>query len=223
MKLFKNINRINAKISAKKVGAYVRELSIVVVGIAITLSVNNWLTTSAESEDMVLYLDAVKLEMETNLEAMNWTTGMVEEEVHYSRYLLSHDKHALDPDSIQFYARNCYQVSTKSLTSDAFEMFKVSGNMRFIKDKDVLLSVWKAYAFLAEHKMLWENYHNKYKIEEVIKELKLAREGKPVAVPMYEFYASPSEYPATMLYNCNDVVLALKEAVAKIATAREKY
>ncbi|MDR2121108.1 MAG: hypothetical protein LBP64_09605 [Tannerella sp.] len=222
MKLFRCINRIIPETVVKKAGAYVRELSIVVVGIAITLSLNNRLATSSERKDTALYLDAVKLELETNLEAINLTTEMVEEEVRYSRYLLSCDKNALDPDSIRLYARNCYVVSSKSFTSDAFEMFKISGNMRFITDKDVLLSVWKAYAFLEEHKEMWEVHHNKYKLEETTKELKLMREGKPVAVPMYEFYASPIEYTTNMLYNCNDVAWMLKEAAAKITSVREK-
>jgi hypothetical protein len=41
MNAFRGINGIEAKISAREVGAYIRELSIAVVGIAIALSINS--------------------------------------------------------------------------------------------------------------------------------------------------------------------------------------
>ncbi|MDR1602591.1 MAG: hypothetical protein LBS42_09220 [Tannerella sp.] len=89
------MRKIKIKISAGKIVTCLCELSIVVIGIAIMLSVNNWLTTRNEKKDMALYLNAVKLELETNLADL--------------------------------------------------EMFKVSGSMRFVKDKEVLLSIRTAY------------------------------------------------------------------------------
>ncbi|MDR2057610.1 MAG: hypothetical protein LBP83_04895 [Dysgonamonadaceae bacterium] len=65
------MNRIKIKTLARKGGKYTRELSIVVVGIAITLSINNWFATKTERKDTTLYLDAVTLELKTNLESLS--------------------------------------------------------------------------------------------------------------------------------------------------------
>jgi hypothetical protein len=61
------MNKIKTKTLIIKIGKYLRKLSIVVVGIAITLYVNNYLTTRTKKKDMALYLNAVKMELKTDL------------------------------------------------------------------------------------------------------------------------------------------------------------
>jgi hypothetical protein len=118
--------KITIKIPAKKIASYLRELSIVIVGIAITLSINNRLTTRNEKKDMTLYLNAVKLELEANLEDLEWLTENVEKEISYFRYLSSYEKNSLDPDSIRRYAPD-YSIVVAIAKDNAFKMFKTSG------------------------------------------------------------------------------------------------
>ncbi|MDR0732923.1 MAG: hypothetical protein LBF08_02505 [Dysgonamonadaceae bacterium] len=203
------------KTPASKIVKYLRELSVVVIGIAITLSVNNLLTTRSEKKDMALYLNAVKLELETNLGELEWLTETVEKEVSYSRYLLSNDKNALHPDTIRFYAQS---ISAILPVRNAFEMFKTSGSMRFVKDKAILLSIWAAYYDLDGLEMHLDKYHNNEKYAELTKEMQLKREGKPIAVPLYDFYTSRAEYTLSLLQNCKSAKSSLEEAIAKIET-----
>jgi hypothetical protein len=212
----KDMYKIKTKISGGTVAKYLRELSVVVIGIAITLSVSNWLSGRSEKKDMTLYLNAVKLEMEENLVELGWLTGKIEEEVSYSNYLLSHDKNALHSDSLQYYAPRSYSIRGMSSTSNAFEMFKTSGSMRFIKDKDILLSIWDAYYNLEMCEFQLVNYHNKEKYEEVKKEMQLKKEGKPVAVPMYDFYTSEMSFTFDMLDGCKRALSALEKGIARI-------
>jgi hypothetical protein len=209
------MNKIKIKIPAGTIVKYLRKLSIVVIGIAITLSINNWLTTRSEKKDMALYLNAVKLELERNLNHVEWMTGKIEEEVSYSNYLLSHDKNALDPDSIQYYARGgCYAIRGALNIFNAFEMFKASGNMRFIKDKEVLLSIRDAYANLEMYKFQLEEFHNKEKCAEVKKEMQMEEKGISIDVPLYGFYASKMTYTV----GCKTTKSGLEEVIAKIET-----
>ncbi|MDR1199588.1 MAG: hypothetical protein LBK94_11380 [Prevotellaceae bacterium] len=212
------MKHLKTKIPAGKIAKYLRELSVVVIGIAITLSVNSWLTTRNEKKDMALYLNAVKLELETNLVNIKWLTGEVEKEVGYSRYLLSHDKNALDPDSIRFYESEHYSIRGVIAKFNAFDMFKASGSMRYIKGKEVLVSIWDAYSDLETYKLQLMDYHNKEKYEEGKREMQLKQEGKPIAVPMYGFYTSQMKYTFDMLDGCKRAVSALENAIEKIET-----
>jgi hypothetical protein len=202
------------KLSLGAIAKYLRELSVVVIGIAITLSVSSRLATRGEKKDMELYLNAVKIELEKNLEGVVWMMKMAEEEVNYSNYLLSHDKNALDPDTIRQY--DSYAIRSNTVISNAFEMFKTSGSMRFIKNKEVLLAIWDAYSNLEKEEIQVDLYHNKDKFEELKKEMQLKKEGKPVAVPMYDYYTSPIEYSFQLLRRSKLVKAALEETIVKI-------
>ena len=47
------------KESIKKSGKYLREISVVVIGVAITLSVSYWIGVKNEKRDMALHLRAI--------------------------------------------------------------------------------------------------------------------------------------------------------------------
>jgi hypothetical protein len=202
--------------SLKSIGKYLRELSVVVIGVAITLSAGQWISNHSEKQDMALYLNMVKLELETNLEDLNWMTGYVEDEARYSHYLLSHAKNALEPDSIRPYGDGIHAIRSITNSSNAFEMFKASGSMRFIKDKNMLLAIWRAYMKLKIQEIHLDVYHNRDKLEELKKAIQLQKEGKPAAVPMYDFYVSPLEYTFSLLHGCEIAKSSLEEAIAKI-------
>jgi hypothetical protein len=95
-------------------------------------------------------------------------------------------------------------------------MFKASGSMRLIKDKKVLIFIWDAYSNLETYELQLKEYHNKEKYEESKREMQLKKEGKPVAVPMYDFYTSQMTYTFDMLGRCKRAVSALEEALSKI-------
>lgn len=202
--------------STKKAIKYLRELSIVVVGIAITLGLNNLLTVRNEKKDMQLYLNAIKLELEANsAEIDRWIT-IAKREADYTRYLAEHDVKALDPDTIKYYSDFCYQMSTFPDQSDAFEMFKTSGSMRFIKDKDFLMDIWRAYGQLDFLKNHIDVFYNKNKLEEIRKEIQLEKEGEPVTVPLYDFFMSPYDHTDNLQRICEVTNEVLEKTITKI-------
>jgi hypothetical protein len=94
--------------------------------------------------------------------------------------------------------------------------------MRFIKDKEVLLSIWNAYLYSDELKIQLEKYHNTEKYEEIEIDIQLAKERKPIAVPLYDFYAPRTQYTFSLLENCKKTASAMEEAIAKIETMMYK-
>ena len=132
------------------IGKYLRELSVVVVGIAITFGINNWINYKNSEKDLEQYLNTVKLEIKTNIEEFDNEINSIYESTNYTRYLLSHNKEALNPDTIQSYRFSIFQISLFKYRHNAFEMFKSTGSMRLINDKQVLLSIWDAYDIMDE-------------------------------------------------------------------------
>ena len=54
------------KISMSKFGKFDREVSVVVIGVAITLTATLWINKKNEKRDMALYLNAMKIELDEN-------------------------------------------------------------------------------------------------------------------------------------------------------------
>jgi ABC-type multidrug transport system fused ATPase/permease subunit len=182
------MNKSKRKSFSNKIVKYLRELSIVVVGIAITFTANNWINNRIQEKDFQLYLNAVKIELEENLKNLNKSKNFYKRSVEYVVYLSSNEKTALNSDSIQSYSDIMNNITQFTYKSNAFDMMKSSGEMRLIKDKETLQSIWNCYSDLDELKV----YHDliiQLKIESSKKDMeKEELTGKPVVVPMYDFF-----------------------------------
>jgi len=65
------------KISMSKFGKYLLEVSIVVIGVAITLCVGYWISMRSVKKDVALSLNAIKIELEQNANAFdNYAKGL---------------------------------------------------------------------------------------------------------------------------------------------------
>jgi hypothetical protein len=201
-----------SKFSMEKIGKYLREVSVVVIGVAITLSASYWITNRNEKRDMALYLDAIKLELEENIKAINQYAESLQGSVRYAEYLQSNDKKSLNADTISSYAYYYGTVPACRFRVNAFETFKSSGFMRLMDDRDLLLTVWDAYAEL-DWLRLELNECNQLKMEDIRKYIQLLAEGTP-HIPMYNFYIS--NIPYKMAYNCEETSKILKESLEKL-------
>ena len=204
----------NSKTSTNKIGKYLREISVVVIGVAITLSLSYWITNRKEERDMELYLKAIKLELEENIELLDTEAAYLEDWKNYAIYLASHDKKSLHPDSIR---RGGYPglgtIKDIIFQTSAFEMFKVSGAMRLIADKELLQSLWKTYLNIERVKLEINTYYE-LKKEQLLKENQLSLEGKPVPIIGYDFFITYMDTGA--LEVCQELLKELKEVVSKL-------
>ena len=160
----------NFNISLHNFTKYFREVSVVVIGVAITLSVSYWIGINNEKRDMALYLNAVKMELEENYKYLEEATERFRPTHAYSEYLSTHDKKDLERDSIMAYSNVWHNAFSITFKKNAFEMFKSSGSMRLEKDKNLLLSIWNAYKELSDLEQQTEFFTNE-KWAEIKKEI----------------------------------------------------
>ncbi|MDR2145791.1 MAG: hypothetical protein LBE91_04955 [Tannerella sp.] len=208
--------KTETKISFQTVGKYLRELSVVVIGVIITFAISFWVYNKNNEKDLKLYLNALKLELEDNIKIIDAETEYLENCERYSRYLLSHDKKSLNADSIQKMWKKFDVLNIKDVIvqTSAFDMFKLSGTMRLVDDKELLQSVWKAYSNLELLKIHLDNYYQ-LKMDEAKKERQMGLEGKPVVIPLYNFFITYTNdiKPSN---GCIMLSKALKETVARL-------
>ncbi|MCL2435119.1 MAG: hypothetical protein FWD09_03130 [Lentimicrobiaceae bacterium] len=206
-----------AKTSIKNFGKYLREISAIVIGVAITLSASYLLSIRSEKKDMVLYLNAMKMELEENIKTLEKSTEYFQTSVKYADYLKSNDKNLLHEDTIQKYAKNCYTIYTYTFKTNAFEMFKGSGIMRLVKDKELLLAIWDAYSDLIELKQGFD-WHDQIKwgyMKEDFSGIDF-NDGAPSLkiVPMYTFYSLGMPYG--IFNGCKEALQTVQEAIEKL-------
>ena len=83
-----------------KIWKYLRELSIVVTGIAITVGTGLWVNSNNIKKDQKQYFDAIILELKDNAELFDNDAKGLQKSVGYSNYIHSHDINSLSRDSI---------------------------------------------------------------------------------------------------------------------------
>ena len=203
--------------SKNQIVQFLRETAVVVIGVAITLSASYFITKSSEKRDMHLYLNAIKMELEENLKVLDQNAVIYQHHVRYAHYLQSNDKEALTPDSISQYSNVYYSYTPYTFNNNAFEMFKISGNMRLLNDKELLLSIWEIYSGLTEIKKFLDLYMD-MRLEDMKKEKDWSVTEKLKNIPMYNFYMT--EAPYNMQYACeegsrgvNEILLMLDKAL----------
>ena len=207
----------------KKTVKYLRELSIVVIGVAITVSIGLWINKKSNEKDLKQYLSAIKMELEENAKWFDYSAKWLQKSLNYQRYLKSNDRYALNQDTLSYYAitddDGCgihYLHSPQLFKTNVFEMFKTSGIMRQVNDKELLESIWGAYTKI-EDTMRFLDLGFQIKREEAMKEGQLWAEGKPIAVSMLIFYSTG--YPYDMVFRCKSTSETLKETISKLEKA----
>lgn len=201
------------KNSIQTIGKYLRELSIVVVGIAITLGLNGWINHRNSKKEHAQYLNTLKLELRTNVEIIENEIDLLDESANYSQYLLSHNRESLSPDTIQKYQYAITQNRDAKLKYNAFEMFKSSGNMRLISDKDLQLSIWEVYDLIDGFKDEFRAYYQSK--QEMLSQEVLSKAGEN-SFTMYDFFVTG--YPISLQKRCEEALKSLKEAVSRLET-----
>ena len=200
----------------KTVIRYIRDFSIVVAGIAVTLYVNDKVTNKSEKRNLTLYLHSVKLEMETNIKQIDGFVEALKPSVGYAKYLSAHDKKSLNKDSINSYNSISTSLQLFTYQANAFEMFKNSGIMRLMDNKDLLLTLWDVYHNLLFMKEI-SDWYFQTKWDDLKKELPLLLEDEDEKIiPMYTFYVTGT--PIAIMNTCekvlqkaNDLVLTLEK------------
>jgi len=205
-----------SKISMLKIGKYFREISVVVIGVAITLLAGYWINTGSIKNDVALNLNAIKIELERNAIAFEKYANLLHKSTRYADYVQSHDEKSISQDSIRYYSYTDEDGigwgdinSQTVLITNAFEMLKTSGTMRYIADKELLGNIWEVYTIMENtQKSLDESFQ--WKRELRIIELTTER-GTPV--PNRIFYSLGASH--RMELECRQVSEIIKNMLSE--------
>jgi len=173
----------------KSIGKYLRELSIVVTGIAITIGIGLWVNSKNNEKDLNLNLVAIKLELEENIIYIINREVELLPEFKYAEYLKSHKKDELDFEIIKNFAQNGYtNVDFIFFKTGAFEMFKSSGAMRLLQNKELMQKIWDTYFWLHRQEVAFEKL-TQIKIDEILKWVEERKKSPDKQIiPLYDFY-----------------------------------
>jgi len=126
--------------------------------------------------------------LEENIRSIEEIIEYWQPSINYANYLMLNKKETLNLDSIRSFGVAFYGNRFDNFSTTAFEMFKISGLMRFMDDKKLLFAICNAYKYLN----LLE-YHldecRKFKNNEMIKDME---DPSKWAIPMYNFFAKTS-------------------------------
>ena len=207
---------MKTKFSTQKIRKYLRELSVVVVGIAITIGINNCINNRNSRKDLKQYLNTIQLELKTNIEEIDNEINILDNSVSYTNYLRSQNKESLNSDTIEKYMFTITQIRDYKPKYNAFEMFKSSGSMRLVTNKELLLSIWEAYNEIDMIQGDFQAYYQnkKGKLEQEI-ELKESEKSTPIL--LYNFFINGYDLDLQRRSKAN--LEELKETVKKIDKA----
>ena len=211
----------------KSIVNYLRELSIVIVGITLTVGVGIWVNYNNQKKDLNQYLLAIKLELEENAKMLDLYAGWMQKSIRYAEYLKASDKKNLNKDTLSYYAYTsddgCGYMNFNSTTyilgmTSAFEMFRNSGAMRQMTDKELLMMIWRAYSGLEG---TIRNIDDLFSIkrDEAMKEEALKAEGKSIDVPMRIFYST--DIPYSIQSSCKSTSFLINKTLSKLENITE--
>jgi len=126
---------------------YLRELSVVIIGVAVTFYLTDVFAESKEQKEIKLHLSAIYSELEFNLDIINeldsfYTDHLILKDL-LTRWAYFPEK--VDMDSINHYSYVAFHGNIMTYKKGAYEMFINSGLMKAINDKELLLSITNAY------------------------------------------------------------------------------
>jgi len=199
-----------------KTGKYFREISVIVIGVAITMSASQWINSRSEKRDVALYLNSIKMELEEIVADIDEHVIFLKEIENYAYYLGSHNKKSLHPDSIfQWGAVNVVSsIRSFVVPTTAFEMFKISGAMRLVGDKELMRDIWKTYNSLEMLQRMSDSF-NQLKKDYALKEIQLMNDGKEIEIPMYDFFINHGA-GFGLLEGCQEISAFLKELITRL-------
>lgn len=149
-----NKQDISGWLKELKIGSYLRELSVVIIGVAVTLYVGNAITNMKEKKDLDLQLNAIYNELEENSKRLDPVIEFyhLHENLRNYLYEIIEYPERYNNDSINKYRKVLSYSIGFSYKRAAFDMFVNSGAMKLLTDRKQLLEITESYAILEEFK-----------------------------------------------------------------------
>lgn len=141
---------------------YMRELSVVIIGVLITLLITNILSDRARQAEVERALTLVKIELEENLHKIEWAQQKWETEQRVYSLIRQNIDHIekIPVDTLLQYQKVIGDKHSLAVVTDSYEVLKSSLLMQYIKDKDFLSELSKTYGIIGLVGDKLNNYSN---------------------------------------------------------------
>lgn len=160
----KNITWTKVKETVKgwQVGDYIRQTSIVVIGVLITFVGSDLITRCSEQKDIKSTMLLIRDELANNRKNFDEITADFSMDERLSSLLVEHDMNcrAIPEDSLKQFRYSIGQIRSFIYTRNALDILKNSMLMQKISDKELLLALTDVYDTLEGYKMSVNGYYD---------------------------------------------------------------
>lgn len=155
-------NRVKTTIKKWKPGDYVRQISVVVIGILITFAGSNLITNCSEKRDIQSTMLLIKEELKRNKQQFEYIVSEFSKDERLSTLLVENNMNcrAISEDSLKQFNRIMGHIRSYSYTRNALDILKNSMLMQKISDKEFLLSLSEIYETLEGFKLSMNGYYD---------------------------------------------------------------
>lgn len=149
-----------SKIKNIKFGKYFRELSIVIIGVAVTLAASSIISSIQERKNLKLQVNAIYSELEDNRQRIQTLAEFYKDTEKMQNLLLEDYRYpgSVHKDSIS----KLYHIISRSAPfiykRNAYGMFINSGGMKDFNNKKILLDITECYALIQTLKESYDLY-----------------------------------------------------------------
>ena len=133
-------NRLKRKLKKMKLGKYLKDLSIIIIGVFITLWLTNLISENKSQKDVDMIVNIIKMEMEDNLTRLNSAQQKWDTEKRIYSLIIKHDFNVLNIaiDTLKKHKNIIRDKHSFYVGHDSYEVLKSSLLMQYIKNKDFL-------------------------------------------------------------------------------------
>lgn len=153
-------------VSSWRIKDYIRQLSIVILGIIITFTGSDAISSHSKQKDLTKSMQLLKEELKENKEELQNIEQILQAERNFSTYIIQYEKNfeKVPTDTLLKYQNIAFQLAKLSYSSDALEALKASALIQEIKNKELpfrLILIYKALE--SRQKDIASYYGNKAK------------------------------------------------------------
>lgn len=130
------------------IGDYIRQLSVIVIGIIITFMGSDAISNYTKKKELRTVMSLIKEELKYNRENLQLSKKKYNNDQHISLLILQHSGRyeEIPTDTLVKYSTLLSNISSFEYTEDAMEVLKNSSLMQQVSDKKLLLHLIQTYA-----------------------------------------------------------------------------
>lgn len=154
--------KLKSQLKKWKIGDYVRQFSIVMGGVLLTLWLTGRITDAARQREVRQAMQLVAIELNNNLEMVRDYSQIFTNEKRMALNLKTEgfSSKNFPADTLRLYEQRLFSGLGRPyrLSTDALEMLKTSGLTSFIGDKELVFDLLRSYTSLANFDSTMELY-----------------------------------------------------------------